>query len=62
MRFQNLEPTGLDDLEGHSNCRETVLQWEMMHFLEEDLQTFSVKDQIVNILDFADDNYLTLTL
>ena len=32
----------------------------MMHYLEEDLQTFSVKDVIVNILGFVDENYLTL--
>ena len=31
-----------------------------MHCLEEDLQIFSVKDVIVNILDFVDENYLTL--
>ena len=32
----------------------------MMHCREEDLQIFSVKDVIVNILDFVDENYLTL--
>ena len=37
-----------------------MLQCKMMHCLEEDLQIFSVKDVIVNILDLGDENYLTL--